>query len=83
MNYEENDLNSKISQFFRYLLSIKNLVTTIERDIREYKNKVWWLSDIPNDGKCYWSEGKDDGEVWLKVYKQAIPSLLLVNADPK
>jgi len=74
MNYEENDLNSKISQFFRYLLSIKNLVTTIERDIREYKNKVWWLSDIPNDGKCYWSEGKDDGEVWLKVYKQAIPS---------
>jgi len=67
------NLNQKIAQFFRYLLEIKNLVTTIERDIKEYKDKVWWLSDIPNDEKCCWGEEKGSGEVWLEVYKQEIP----------
>jgi very-short-patch-repair endonuclease len=59
-------------QFFEYLLALKSLTTPVARSLQDYKDKIWWQSDLPLAEGCYIFDASSDEDIWLEVHKQVL-----------
>lgn len=62
----------KVLQVLEYLQALKSLSVPITRDLMDYRDLLWWESDLPVTDGCFLHGAGNDRDAWLEVHKQVI-----------